>query len=107
MWDFFTDIQCITVENSARINEFKNNLIKAGFNMSNVNINVYPKIKGNNNMSQCNFLKLAFNQDEKCCDAICQDITRCHFELIQNAYNNNKENILIFEDDARFIFTIR
>ena len=64
------------------------------------------EIFGENTAEECSLSKLTFNIDETCCNNICRDIGNSHYKIIKNAYENNKNNVMIFEDDAQFINNI-
>lgn len=107
VWDYFEDINVITIENSKRLPKLIENLKQSYFDMDKVNILVEKKkFFGENTAEKCSLNKLIFNIDESCCNNICRDIGNRHYKIIKNAYENNKKNVMIFEDDAQFIDNI-
>ena len=102
MWDYFDDIQVITIPNSKFIDGFKKNMQEVG--IKNYKINVFPKTEDGVNVDEkCKwYYYLNKKTIKKCCGQVCRDLVQHHLSIIRNAYNNNKQNVLIFEDDARF-----
>ena len=103
IWDYFEDINVITIKNSKRLPKLIENLKKSYFDMNKVKILFEEKdFRVKNTAEKCSFTKLIFNVDESCCNNICRDIGNSHYKIIKNAYENNKNNVMIFEDDAFF-----
>lgn len=104
IWDYFEDINIITLKKSKRLPSLIENLKNSYFDLTKVNVNVKPKkFFGENTGDDCSFCKLLFDIDEKCCNKICKDIGNRHYNIIKRAYDSGKNNVMIFEDDAEFI----
>ena len=107
LWDYFEDINIITLENSKRLPKLLHNLKKSYFDLDKVNILIEKKkFLGENTGDDCSLNKLIFNPDETCCNNVCKDIGNRHYKIIKKAYDENKNNVMIFEDDAEFIDNI-
>lgn len=96
MWGFVDEAICITVDGSARIEEFVNDCHKVGLS---VEMRKFPKVKRS---KICNIWDM-MQFDNSCCETVCQEITRSHLQLIKEAYEKGNQNLLIFEDDARWV----
>ena len=102
MWNFFEYIVVNTVNDSKEIEGFKKNMKKVGIKKYHIRSGkrVSPLNIGDNN--KCESLSAIYNQKESCCGLICKDLIKRSIEQITKAYNQGCNNILIFEDDARF-----
>ena len=102
MWSIFDSIEVITVPESTRMAGLIENLEAAQFNMKDVNINTFERVKTNTKKNYSMFT-VPFIKTDCCCDDVCKDTGRHHIDIIKKAYANPlKKRILIFEDDARF-----
>ena len=102
MWSLFDSIEVVTIPGSERLPGLKENLKAAGFDMKNVTINTFEKVKKKTPKSYSMF-GVPFVKDDSCCDEVCNDAGRHHVEIIKTTYTDpKKERVLIFEDDARF-----
>jgi hypothetical protein len=101
LWNYFDSIEVITTNKSDRLPDLLDNLKKSYFNLDNIRINKSDR-KGTDNLKKCNMFKIPFVKDESCCDDACKSCNDSHIKIIKRCYEEGKENILIFEDDARF-----
>jgi len=100
LWSYFSKIIIITIPNSDQ-NRIKNQLKFIG--MDNYEIRVFkPAKKTSNNCGGKNSISLKQLLKHEVCDTTCQNIANNHFTIIQEAFDNNYENILIMEDDVIF-----
>ena len=94
VWNVFDKIVVLTIP-SSDVDEIKENMsylpnyFIATYRPANKTIN-----GGDENLSLVNIL-----QHNKC-DETCQNITSNHIDIIRRAYNEGRENVLIFEDDV-------
>jgi hypothetical protein len=99
VWAFFDHCYVITTTGSKYINEIQADLERVGIQ----NIDVWEftplrdKNDGGNEYNIWNFLIYGSNPDP-----ISVDISKSHLKIIQDALNKGYQNILVFEDDARF-----
>jgi len=97
----------LTTTNSNSIKGFIENCNQVGLSPK---IYEFKPIKGKNDGNDCQnnctpsqaCLEI-FRSKSKCCNGICQEIAKNHKIIIADAYNSNLENVMIFEDDARFV----
>ena len=102
MWSLFDSVEVITVPDSARLPELLKNLEAAYFDIKDVTVNTFERVKTNKKKNY-NMFKVPFVKDNSCCDNICKDTGKHHIDIIKKNYENPLTNrILIFEDDARF-----
>ncbi len=102
MWSLFDSVEVITVPGSDRMAGLKENLKAALFDMEDVTINTFERVKKKTPKSYSMF-SVPFVKDDSCCDEVCKDAGRHHVEIIKKNYADpKKKRILIFEDDARF-----
>ena len=101
LWNFFDSIEVITTHNSKRLPDLLDNLKKSYFDIDKVNINKSERRLSDPN-KKCDMFKIGFVTDERCCDDACKNCNDSHINIITKCYKDGKENILIFEDDARF-----
>ena len=100
LWSYFSKIIIITIPNSDQ-NRIKKQLKFIG--MDNYEIRVFkPAKKTSNNCGGKNSISLKQLLKHEVCDTTCQNIANNHFTIIQEAFDNNYENILIMEDDVIF-----
>ena len=103
MWDYFDDIRIITIKPESELKNLIKNI--KGVGIQNFKINKYPKIGKGENIMDCSLIRKGFNNNEKCCNDMCRSVCRHHYDIIKEAYETGKENVLIFEDDALFFNT--
>ena len=102
MWSLFDSVEVITVPDSTRLPELLENLESSHFNIKDVTINTFERVKVNKKKNYSMF-KVPFVKDNSCCDNICEDTGKHHLDIIKKNYKNPLINlILILEDDARF-----
>ena len=99
MWKYIDQAACITVENSKRIDDFIENNKTIGLQ---VDIRAFPKLPRRASTVKESSLWSIMTYDNSCCEEVCVDTTRSHLQLVEDAYNQGKRNVLIFEDDARW-----
>lgn len=100
LWTFFNKIVIITIPNSKRIEEVKKNLSTIG--IQNYVIREFKPAKKTINDGGKKVDTLYDIYKHNICDETCKNIASNHLKLIQEAYDENAENILILEDDAIF-----
>ncbi len=101
LWNFFDSIEVITTNDSKRLPDLLDNLKKSYFDLDKVIINKSERRSPDPN-KKCDMFKIPFIKDESCCDDACQNCNDNQLNIIKKCYKEGKENILIFEDDARF-----
>jgi hypothetical protein len=99
MWEYFSKVYVISIPSSNRKNDIHNNFKKIGINNYEI-IDFKPASKIINNGSDNIDLIDIFSHNH--CDITCENISNNHLALIEKAYNDNLDNVLIFEDDAIF-----
>lgn len=99
MWEYFSKVYIISIPSSNRKNDISNNFQKIGIKNYEI-IDFQPASKTINNGSNNIDLIDIFSHNH--CDSTCQNICDNHLNIIQKAYNDNLDNVLIFEDDALF-----
>lgn len=97
-WNYFNKIIIITIPTSDKI-RIKKQLEFIG--IDNYEIKVFQPAQKiiNNGNCRTSLLQLLKHQ---VCDTTCKNIATNHFSIIQEAFDNNYENILIMEDDIIF-----
>ena len=101
LWNFFDSIEVITTNDSKRLPDLLDNLKKSYFDLDKVIINKSER-KPSDPSKKCNMFKIGFVKDESCCDDACKSCNDNNINIIKKCYKEGKENVLIFEDDARF-----
>ena len=90
LWIFFDKIVCITTSNSTRLSGFKDSMNKAG--IRDVVYDIEDKVN-------------LYNSGTFQCNTLCNRLRQRHLNIIENAKLNNYKNVLVFEDDARFMLS--
>ena len=100
LWTFFNKIFIITIPNSQRILQLKDNLRKT--NINNYNIVEFAPAKKMINDGGNDVQTISEIYNHNICDDTCQNIAQNHIKLIKEAYKKKFDNILILEDHALF-----
>ena len=101
MWDFFDRIIIITLTSSTeRINKIKENFKKTGIRK--YDFFYSAKIENKNNLMNQKNININSILRNKICDDHCVLLGKNHMSIIKKAYDENINNLLIFEDDAEF-----
>ena len=97
--DYFKKFLILSITDSPRQEDMKKNLDSCS--ISNYEIVEFPTSNKtvNDGRSNLNILDIITHTH---CDETCRNITQNHFSLIQRAYSEGLENVVILEDDARF-----
>lgn len=102
IWKIYDKIWVITTSDSKIINETIENLRKHGINEIEVKVN--ERVMKKNVSENCGFFdSILFSN--KCFTKLAHQLFQTNINILQNAQDNGYKNILIFEDDARFINT--
>lgn len=110
-WNYFNHCYVITTIGSKYAHEVTTDLKKAGIPSQNIDVWAFPKMKraekgefptlntnnGGDGYSIWNALITGSNPDP-----ISVDISKSHLKVIQDAFDKGYQNVLVFEDDARF-----
>ena len=93
-FSFFDKVYIISVKNSPLIPQIKNEIKDLRIPQNKIKWYITPKLPGKNEnlVDECRL----------CCGKVCQEINRKYRNIYKDALKNNYENIMIFEDDARF-----
>jgi hypothetical protein len=84
-WDFFESIAVLTIENNQKgLVEFAKEAAKVGLPLDRVEIHAWSKITTDN------------------ISRLSQDIANSHQKIVQHAWDQGKENVLVLEDDVGF-----
>ena len=96
-WDFFDRIYIITVEETKSLKSLFNNFKKVGINEVEVKqFDRVGKINAETDLSLSDIFSI------KGCGKVCKDISKHYHSILHEAYSKNYQQIVIFEDDARF-----
>lgn len=102
MWDFIEQVSVITVDKE-RHETIRENLETVGIR----NYKLYTfKKKGKRNAPENIGIVDILKYDEKSCGDVAKELYKSHIKLIRDAYYDNKNTVLVLEDDARFIDTL-
>ena len=78
--------------------------------LKNINIYVFDENKmgckknnGNDNFSIKDLYNITKGANETMCNDLCKNLCENHLHIINQAKKLNVDNVLIFEDDARFV----
>ena len=102
MWNYFEYIVVNTVEDSKEIEGFKENMSEVGIKKYKIRTGKRVAKLNIGDTDKCNTLSPIFNFDKSCCGSVCKDLINRSIEQIKKAYDMGCNNILLFEDDARF-----
>ena len=108
IWNFFDVKYVLSTPNSKRKNDLKENFKLAGLNDYEI-LDFTPSKQYINNGKNNNSgeggeenLSLKMIQKHKICDDTCMNIANNMFTMTKKAYDLGANNMIIFEDDARF-----
>ena len=102
LWDYFNSVEVFTTSKSDRIKPFLENMKSAHFNLNKINITLTRRqeVKTKTN---CSIFEIGFvKKSGGCCDECCQACNQNQINLVKKAYESGQQNVLIFEDDARW-----
>ena len=111
--NYINHVGIITIPRNKEL--VKNNMIpnlqKNGIN--NINIYIFPENKkgckknnGNDNFSIKDLYNIKNQVNDRICNDLCKNLCHNHLHIIKKAKQLNSNNVMIFEDDARFIDTL-
>ncbi len=101
MWDYFDRVYVITIPGSKLIDRLKTNFEAINLTKYEI-IEFTPAAKTINDGSNAKDLSVYDIMNHNVCDDTCQNITNNHCSLIQKCYDDDVNDVLIFEDDAEF-----
>ena len=96
MWGFVDRAVCLTTNNSDRIDDFIQDSKRIGLD---VEIKSEPRVERSELCSPWKMIQI----HSSCCENTCRVLTNRHLLLIKESYDKGDQNIMIFEDDARWV----
>ena len=99
LWNYFDQIILMTIPTSQRVPLAREQLAKIGIDNYKVKTFTPAQKKINNGTDNITLLQILKHE---VCDETCQNIAHNHFSIIEQAYKDNVQNLLIMEDDITF-----
>ena len=99
LWNYFDKIILMTIPTSQRVPLARKQLAKMGIDNYKVKTFKPAQKKCNNGTGDITLLQILKHE---VCDETCQNIAQNHFSIIEQAYKDNVQNLLIMEDDITF-----
>ena len=96
MWNFVDRAVCLTVADSDRIHDFLEDTKRVGLD---VEIDTGQRVQRTGVCGPPKMIRIHTD----CCEDVCKEINNRHLRVIKQSYKRGDRNILIFEDDARWV----